>query len=121
MSSHVLAFERSGTNRAAVRQTREERLLHRVLGERRVAQHPQREPVGDAAVAVVELGERAVLPARDERDQRFVREVREVAPPDRSVRGVAWVTLARRAASSSADSSAGPIGSVRTGPAAQGE
>ena len=54
------------------------RRLAELLGEVRVAEHPQRDAVGDAAVAVVELSERAVVPARHERDQRLVREVREV-------------------------------------------
>ena len=57
----------------------EERLLHRVLGERLVAQDAEREAVGDAAVAVVQLGERDLLGARDERDDCFVGEVSEIA------------------------------------------
>ena len=47
-----------GEERAGRAPDGEERLLHRVLGERAVAHDPQREPVGDAAVAVVELAER---------------------------------------------------------------
>ena len=53
----------------------EERLLHRVLGVALVAQHAQREPVGDPADAVVQLGERVLVAARDERDQSLVGEV----------------------------------------------
>ena len=86
----MLAFARSGTKRAAVRQTREERLLHRVLGERLVAQDPQREAVGDAAEAVVELGERRLVGARGEqrralrrRDVRTVRGVTPLGSPQR--------------------------------------
>ena len=56
----------------------EKRLLHGVLGERTVAQHAQREPVGDASVAVVERRERRLLAARGEGDQRFVGEMDDV-------------------------------------------
>ena len=66
-------------NEPALRQSAEERFLHRVLGERLVAEHAVGEPVGDAADAVVELGERRLVRPRDERDERFVREVGEVA------------------------------------------
>src|SRR5439155_2548162 len=44
-----------------------------------VAQDPQREPVRDAAVPVVELGEGAFLAPRDEREQRLVGEAGEVS------------------------------------------
>ena len=63
---------------------REERLLHRVLGELLVAQDAQRQPVGGTAVAVVQLGERRLLRPRGERDERFVGEVGEL--PVHSVR-----------------------------------
>ena len=81
--------------RAAPRQSAEERLLHRVLGERLVAQHPVREPVGDAADPVVELGQRRLVRAGDERDERFVGEVGEVAAAAhrlgrRAYRGEGW-------------------------------
>ena len=56
----------------------EERLLDGVLGERGVAQHAQREPIGHASVAVVERGERGLLAAGGEGDQRFVGEVDDV-------------------------------------------
>ena len=56
----------------------EEHVLHRVLRERAVAQHAQREPVDDAAEAVVELRERGFVRARGERDDRLVGQVREV-------------------------------------------
>ena len=55
----------------------EEGLLHRVLRERLVAQHAEREAVGDAAEAVVQLGERDLVRAGDEGDDGFVGEVRE--------------------------------------------
>src|SRR5205823_7402623 len=51
----------------------EERLLDGVLGEHRVAENPECEPVGDAAVAVVELSERALLATRDQRKEGLVR------------------------------------------------
>ena len=57
----------------------EERFLHRVLGERFVAEHAVGEPVGGAADPVVELGERRLVRPGDERDERFVGEVGEVA------------------------------------------
>ena len=56
----------------------EERLLHRVLGQRLVAQDTERKPVRGAAVAVVELGERGLLRPRGQRDERFVGEVGEL-------------------------------------------
>ena len=56
----------------------EERLLHGILGEPVVAQDAEREPVGDAADAVVQLGQRALVAAGDERDESLVREVSEV-------------------------------------------
>ena len=56
----------------------EERLLHGVLGEPVVAEHPERETVGDPADAVVQLGQRAFVAAGDERDESLVREVSEV-------------------------------------------
>ena len=57
---------------------REEPFLDRVLGQPLVAQHPQRETVGDAPDAVVELGESRLVAPRDERDEGFVREMSEV-------------------------------------------
>src|SRR5439155_5270391 len=57
----------------------EEGLLHRVLRERVVAEDPPREPVGHAAEAVVQLGERGVLGASDEREQGLVAHVPEGA------------------------------------------
>src|SRR5262249_56744558 len=56
----------------------EERVLDRILGERLVAEHAQREPVRRAAVAVVELGERRLLGSGRERDERLVGKVREL-------------------------------------------
>ena len=56
----------------------EERLLHRILGQRLVAQDAQREPVRGAAIAVVELGERRLLRASGESDERFVGKVGEL-------------------------------------------
>ena len=79
----VLAFARSGTKRAARAPDGEERLLHRVLGERAVAQDPQREPVRDAPEAVVELGESRLVRASRERDDGLVRKMGEV-PRQRS-------------------------------------
>ena len=75
----MLAFARSGMKRPRRAPDREERLLHRVLGERLVAQHAQREPVGDPVVAVVQLGERKLVGARNQRDDGFVGQVGEVA------------------------------------------
>ena len=61
---------------------REERLLHGILGERLVAEHAQREPVGDAVVPVVQLGERELLRSGHERHDRFVGQVSQVAGHD---------------------------------------
>ena len=58
---------------------REEALLHGVLCERPVAEHPHAEPVRDAAVAVVKLAERGLVRPRDEGDDRLVGEVCQVA------------------------------------------
>ena len=60
----------------------EERLLHRVLGKRLVAQHAQCQAVGHAMVPVVELGERGFFRARDERNDRLVGEVGKVPGHD---------------------------------------
>jgi hypothetical protein len=54
---------------------RHEALLHGILRERRVAHDAQREPVGDAAEAVVELRECLLVGARDEGDERLVGQV----------------------------------------------
>ncbi len=54
---------------------REEGLLHGVLGQTVVAHDAAREPVGDAPDPVVELCERGLVAARDERHEGFVREV----------------------------------------------
>ena len=70
-------------NEPALRQSAEERLLDRVLGERLVAQDAVGEAVGRAADAVVELRERRFVRARDERDERLVGEVSEVATAHR--------------------------------------
>ena len=56
----------------------EKRLLHGILGEPVVAQHPEGETVGDPADAVVQLGQRAFVAAGDECDESLVREVSEV-------------------------------------------
>ena len=53
----------------------EEGLLHRVLGQVPVAENAQREPEGDAAVTVVELRQRVLVRARDERHERLVGKV----------------------------------------------
>ena len=74
----MLAFARSATNRAAERQTARNPSAG-VLGQRRVAHDAQRQAVGDAVEAVVQLRQRLFVGARDERDQRLVREVSE--PP----------------------------------------
>ena len=74
----MLALPRSGMKRRRRPPDREERLLHRVLGERLVAQHAQRQPVGGAAVAVVQLGERDLVRARGQGDERFVGEMGEL-------------------------------------------
>src|SRR5207248_661612 len=42
-----------------------------------VGEHPQRETVGDAAEAVIKLGERLLVRAGDKGDDRFVGKVRE--------------------------------------------
>ena len=80
----MLALPRSGMKRERRAPDGEERLLHRVLGERLVAQDAQREPVRGTAVAVVELGERRLLRPGGEGDERFVGEVGEL--PIHSVR-----------------------------------
>ena len=80
----MLALPRSGMKREARSPDGEERLLHRVLGERLVAQDAQREPVRGAAVAVVQLGERRLLRPGGQGDERFVGEVGEL--PVHSVR-----------------------------------
>ena len=56
----------------------EEALLDGVLREALVAEHPVGDAVGDAADAVVELGQGVLVPARDHRHEGLVREVREV-------------------------------------------
>ncbi len=56
----------------------EEGFLHGVLGQRLVAQDPQGEPVGDAAEAVVERGQRVVVGVRDEGEQCLVGKARQV-------------------------------------------
>ena len=50
----------------------EERLLHGILRVALVAQDAQRQTVGDARDAVVELGERTLVSSRDERHQGLV-------------------------------------------------
>ena len=47
-------------------------LLHGVLGVTLIAQDAQRQTVGDARDAVVELGERTLVSTRNERHQGFV-------------------------------------------------
>ena len=74
----MLAFPRSGWKRPRGSPDGEEGVLDGVLGERRVAQDAAREPVGDAAEAVVELRERGLVGAGSERDERLVGQVREV-------------------------------------------
>ena len=56
----------------------EEGLLDGVLREPVVAQHPEREPVGDPADTVVELGQRRLVAAGDECDEGLVGKVGEV-------------------------------------------
>ena len=53
----------------------EERFLDRVLRVALVPQDAERQPVGDARDAVVELGERILVPARNERHQGLVGEM----------------------------------------------
>ena len=74
----MLALARSARKPAAVRQTTEERVLHGVLGEPVVAQHAEREAVGDAPDAVVQLSQRRFVATGDERDEGLVRQVCEV-------------------------------------------
>ena len=74
----MLAFARSGTKLAALRQSAEEGLLHGVLCQRLVAEDAEREPVGDAADPVVQLGQGRLVAARDERHQGFVGQVSQV-------------------------------------------
>ena len=57
----------------------QERLLHGVLGQGRIAHDAEGEAVREPAVAVVQLGERALVLVRREREQRLVGEVRVVA------------------------------------------
>ncbi len=83
-----------GAERRCAAPDLEERLLHRVLGVPLVAQHPQRQPVRDAADAVVELGQRVLVAARDERDQGFVGEMSVVLAHGEAVRA-ARPTLTR--------------------------
>ena len=73
----MLAFAALGQEARRAAPDGEERLLHRVLGERLVAQDPQREAVGGAAVAVVELGERGLVGAGERAHERLVGEVGE--------------------------------------------
>ena len=56
----------------------EEGFLHGVLGEPVVPEHPEREAVRHPADAVVELGQRSLVVARDERHEGLVREMSEV-------------------------------------------
>jgi hypothetical protein len=73
-------------------------LLHGVLGERLVAQDAQREPVGGASVAVVQLGERRLLRAGGEQDERFVGQMGELpVQSDRySLVGRCWFKRSNR-------------------------
>ena len=72
MSTQVEALARSGTNEPALAPEAEERLLHCVFRERLVTQDAVREPVGEAADPVVELPERRIVRACDERNQGLV-------------------------------------------------
>ena len=56
----------------------EEGLLHCILGEPVVPEHPEREAVRHPADAVVELGQRSLVVARDERHEGLVREMSEL-------------------------------------------
>ena len=106
----MLAFAALGDEPRGAAPDREERVLHGVLGERLVAQHAQREPVGDAAVAVVELGERNLVGARGQRDDGFVGEMGKRTRHDR--RGAS--SLIRAAGSNRFDSAAAASGGVAT-------
>src|SRR5262249_19106420 len=57
----------------------EKRLLNRVLGESGVADDAHGKPVGGAAVAIVELSQRLLVPAGNERKQGIVRKGRVIA------------------------------------------
>ena len=57
-----------------------ERLLDGVLSQAVVTQDAEGEPVGDPADALVELCQRRLVAARDERDEGLVREMSEVLP-----------------------------------------
>ena len=54
---------------------REEGLLHRVLRKSLVTEDANREPVGDAAVAVVQLRKRNLVRPRGQRNDRLVGEM----------------------------------------------
>ena len=75
---HVDAFARSGTKRGALRHTARKPSCTASSASDAVAEHAHAEAVRDAAVAVVELAERGLVRARDERDDGLVGKVREV-------------------------------------------
>ena len=84
----------------------DERLLDRVLGEAVVAQDAEGEPVGDPADAVVELCQRRLVAARDERDESLVREMSEVLPHRPTLRWSGNATTAKARNASRRDSPA---------------
>ena len=73
----MLAFARSGMNRSALRHAARNPSCTASSASFSSRSDAQREPVGDAAEAVVQLGERRLVRARDEGDDRLVRQVRE--------------------------------------------
>ena len=75
MRIHVLAFARSGTKLPAVRQTARNASCTASSARLRSRKHAQGEPEGDASVTVVELRQRVLVRARDERHERLVGKV----------------------------------------------
>ena len=68
----MLAFAALGHEPIGAPPRGEEAFLHGVLRELLVAEHAQRQAVGDAAEPVVELRQRLVVRSRDKRDDCLV-------------------------------------------------
>src|SRR5581483_5865377 len=73
----------------------EERLLDGVLRKRLVPDDALREPIGNAAVAVIQLRERALVRARHQHDERLVGEMGE-APAHNPCSSARWLRFAAR-------------------------